>query len=63
MQMERSEYMPLAEAAKELGISWHRAWRLVLTGRLDAHKNGGRWLVKIASIESYSKTRAPCIEA
>jgi predicted site-specific integrase-resolvase len=44
--------MPLAEAAKALGISWHRAWRRLLVGELDGQRaESGRWLVTRASVE------------
>jgi molybdenum-dependent DNA-binding transcriptional regulator ModE len=45
--------MPLAEAAKALGISWHRAWRLLLVGALDGRRDriSGRWLVQRSSVE------------
>ena len=37
--------IPLTCAAQRLGISWHRAWRLVLTGTLEGRKVRGRWVV------------------
>ncbi len=40
----------LADAAHRLRISWHLAYRYVLTGRLDARKVGGRWLVTEVSV-------------
>lgn len=50
--MEQSDRVTLADAAKELGISWHRAWRLALTGELDSHRESGRWYVSRESVES-----------
>lgn len=43
-------HVPLAEAAQRLGMSWQRAWRLVLTGELEGIRQQGRWLVGEASI-------------
>jgi len=40
----------LAGAAKELGISWQRAWRLLLTGELDGHQRDGHWYVRTDSV-------------
>ena len=52
--MDRVEKISLADAAMRLGISWHRAWRLALTGDLEARREGGRWYVSVASIEKYA---------
>jgi hypothetical protein len=40
----------LAQAAQQLGVSWARAWRLVLTGQLQAEKRDGRWVVNAGSL-------------
>lgn len=48
-EIEREE-IGLAEAAQRLGISWQRAWRLVLTGELHGNQRGGRWFVRTDSI-------------
>lgn len=46
--------IPLAEAAQMLGLSWDRAWRLVLQGRLRGEKKGGtRWVVTAESVEAW----------
>ena len=50
--------MPLSAAAKHLGISWQRAWRLVLTGELDGHQRNGRWFVQSDSVARYRVRRA-----
>ena len=42
--------VPLSEAALSLGQSWAQAWRLALTGKLDARKVAGRWYVTNVSI-------------
>jgi hypothetical protein len=42
----------LTEAALRLGISWERAWRLVLTGQLKGQKKGKRWLVDSQSLKA-----------
>lgn len=44
------EFIPLTEAAIQLGISWDRARRLMCTGRLSARKDGGRWTVSVSSV-------------
>ena len=44
------EEIALAEAAQQLGISWQRAWRLVLTGELEGRQRNGRWLVRVESV-------------
>jgi hypothetical protein len=43
--------IPLSEAARRLGISWHQAWRLLLVGALKGRKEGGRWVVEDSSVE------------
>lgn len=37
--------VPLTEAAAELGMSYHRALRLVLIGHLKGKKIDGHWMV------------------
>ncbi len=44
--------VPLTVAAQRLGISWPRAWRLVLTGALAGFKRDGRWFVAAASLDA-----------
>lgn len=43
--------VPLADAALRLGVSWDRAWRFLLVGRLEGRKVGRRWLVSAESVE------------
>lgn len=50
-------YIPLADAAMELGLSWPRAWRLVLTKCLEGEKRSNRWYVSRASVERLAKER------
>jgi hypothetical protein len=45
------EEVSLAQAAQRLGVSWHRAYRLALTGKLEARLIAGRWLVTSASVD------------
>lgn len=40
----------LSDAAQRLGMSWGRAWRLVLTGKLLGTKREGRWVVSERSV-------------
>ncbi len=50
---EQSGEMPLARAAQRLGVSWERAWRLMLTGELVGRQleNSNRWKVTQESVE------------
>jgi hypothetical protein len=50
MVEKTDDEMSLAAAAQQLGISWQRAWRLVLTGELDGRQRGGRWFVRSDSV-------------
>ena len=45
------EWMPLADAAQRLGVSWERAWRLLLSGSIAGEKRSGRWWVKTADVD------------
>lgn len=51
MKASHVEEVPLSAAAQRLGISWQRAWRMVLTGELVGRQVAGRWLVDEATIE------------
>jgi hypothetical protein len=53
MDAQHSEELSLAEAALRLGLSWQRAWRLVLTGEIVGRKHEGRWVVNADSVERY----------
>jgi hypothetical protein len=44
-------FVPLTEEALRLSISWHRAWRLMLTGQLTGRKEGSRWVVTTESVD------------
>jgi hypothetical protein len=50
MKEQKKAEISLAAAAQQLGISWQRAWRLVLTGELDGRQRGGRWFVQAESV-------------
>lgn len=51
--------VPLADAAQRLGVSWPSAWRLALTGEIDAVKNdAGRWYASVESIDRLIASRA-----
>ena len=43
--------IPLTEAAHRLSMPWEKAWRALLTGRLEGQKRGGRWYVSTVSVE------------
>ena len=53
--MRVKNQIPLAEAALELGISWERAWRHVLTGQLQGEKRNGKWMVAVSSIRGLKR--------
>jgi hypothetical protein len=53
----RKKDIPLSEAALRLGLSWERAWRLVLTGVLVGQKREGKWTVSQASIDRFETVR------
>lgn len=55
--MKTSTEVPLMEAAKELGLGYSRALRLVLTGALKGEQRFGRWMVDSASLRQ-AKLRA-----
>jgi hypothetical protein len=49
-----TDWIGLPEAARMLALSWHRAWRLVLTGAIVSRRNGqGRYQVSRASVRRY----------
>ncbi len=54
--MEKEDFIeptiPLVEAAHKLGISWNRAWRLLLQGDLKGFKVNGRWVVTRESLQA-----------
>ena len=49
----KTESVPLSITAHRLGVSWERAWRLVLSGALRGQKIQGRWMVEISSLDAY----------
>jgi hypothetical protein len=43
--------VPLADAALRLGVTWDRAWRMMLRGQLVGHRReNGRWVVSQESV-------------
>lgn len=53
-------FLTLPQAARELGVSWNRAWSLVLRGQLDgAEMIAGRWVVPRASVERMQEHLPP----
>ena len=58
---DQDTMVPLSQAALQLGISWQRAWRLVLTGGLDGQKIGGRWLVSTTSVAIQLRQQTPAV--
>ena len=53
--MDAETKIPLAEAALQLGISWERAWRHMLTGELRGEKTNGRWRVTASSVRALKR--------
>lgn len=49
--------IPLSDAAQRLSMSWERAWRALLAGRLKGKKRNGRWQVSTASVERLAAER------
>ena len=44
-------WIPLSDAALRLGMSYHRAMRLMHVGRLEARKqDNGRWVISEVSL-------------
>lgn len=58
MTANAQKTVPLVSAASRLGVSWARAWRLVLIGELEGVKVGGRWFVSEQSIVAFSTKEA-----
>lgn len=61
--MEPSDEIGLAEAAHELKLSWHAAWRLALNGQLDARKVSRSWVVTRESVERLRAQREAPLQA
>lgn len=49
--------IPLSDAAQRLSISWERAWRALLNGRLEGEKQNGRWQVSTVSVRRFQRER------
>jgi hypothetical protein len=62
MEAQHLEELSLAEAALRLGLSWQRAWRLVLTGEIVGRKRDGRWVVDSESVERYRNSTPSNLE-
>jgi hypothetical protein len=58
---KRSE-ISLTDAAQRLGISWGRAWRLILTGKIAGVKREGRWFVNELSVEEMESSESASSE-
>lgn len=48
-----TENLTLAEAAERLGVHYMTAYKYVRTGRLNAHKDGGLWVVPVSEVEEF----------
>jgi len=49
--------IPLVVACQRLGVSWDKAWRLMLTGGLRGEKLGGRWYIDPRSVDECLRHR------
>lgn len=48
--------VPLPVAARELGVAWATAWRLLLQGALQGRQlENGRWMISVGSIRRLAK--------
>jgi excisionase family DNA binding protein len=48
----QAEQISVAEAARRLGLGLGYVYGLIWSGRLEARKEGGRWLVDAQAVES-----------
>jgi hypothetical protein len=48
----------LVDAAHELGLTYAKAYQLVLTRQLDGRREGRSWVVTSQSIEAYRRAQA-----
>ena len=55
--MGKEEQITLPEAARQLSISWERAWRALLRGEIRGEQHDGRWYVDAASVAAYALQR------
>lgn len=56
--MTETETVPLSRAAHRLRLSWHAAWRLVLTGAIEGEQDDrGRWRVRADDVERLLRQR------
>lgn len=56
-EAEREVTMSLPKAARVLGVSWGRAWRLLLTRQLTGTQDTrGRWRVTAESVRECKKS-------
>ena len=53
------EMIPLSKAEKRLSMSWKRAWRALLAGRLQGERRDGRRYVTVASVRQYERGCEP----
>ena len=52
-----TKMIPLTDGAQRLSMSWDRAWRAMLNGRLEGKKLRGHWFVTVTSVESWAAER------
>ncbi len=57
-RFEEPLMIPLVVACLRLGVSWDKAWRLMLTGELRGEKVSGRWYIDPRSVDECLRRRA-----
>jgi hypothetical protein len=62
MKLQDDE-ITLTAAAHRLGLSYHQALRLVLTGELLGAQRGGHWVVRAAEVVRYRRRRTAGADA
>lgn len=53
------EWVGTADLAFRLGLTPWQAYRLVLSGKLEARREGGKWQVSRASVDRYERESRP----
>jgi excisionase family DNA binding protein len=51
--------MTIPEAARRLGVSYHRVYNMVMRGQLKAERVGSGWAVDARSVEERRSARRP----
>jgi len=57
------DWLPLTQAAQQLGLSWEATWRRMLRRELTGVKHGGRWMVRRADVRRLARARRRQLQA